>query len=235
MGDMGIIDTHIHIIPGVDDGATDISCSIAMIESEIKQGITEIIATPHDYAFDNNRDIYNIFSNLQGKSKINLYLGCEIYCDPYIMETVIDNLHNGIYPSMNGTQYILIEFDIYETKFNNITYCVKELINAGWKPIIAHAERYWFTSEKRIRKLKEMGCLIQINIYSILSETQKEIRRNAREMLNKRLVDLLGSDAHNMQHRPPKVKDGLRYLKTHYDAKYVNEITYENVKQYFNI
>ena len=43
----GIFDIHCHIVPGVDDGAADIEESRKLLEMEYKQGVRNIILTPH--------------------------------------------------------------------------------------------------------------------------------------------------------------------------------------------
>ena len=44
---MGLIDLHCHLLPGIDDGPSDIDGSIALATAYLAAGITRVAATPH--------------------------------------------------------------------------------------------------------------------------------------------------------------------------------------------
>jgi len=133
-------DIHMHLIPGVDDGAMDMEMALMMLLAK-DQGISRIIATPHSEAFHfSNEDIRVIFHRLTATAvKIcpdaELYLGCEVYCETDIMEQILELLDSGLYPTLNGTQYVLMEFSQWVYPENTVP-CVKALVNAGYKPIV---------------------------------------------------------------------------------------------------
>lgn len=226
-----------HIIPSVDDGAKNIAMSMEMLKKAEAQGIKNIIATPHDYAFYNNRKkIFLNYLTLQKTfPKIKLYLGCEIYCEPEAMESIIADLKSKIIPTMNNTQYVLVEFYTKETNFEKIMYCVKKLLEHGYIPIIAHIERYSFFSIENMLRLKGNGCMLQVNIYSLKEEKNPVTKANARLALQEKIIDFLGSDAHKIGHRPPNVKSGLNYLNKIQDTNYIYNITKGNAKKYLGV
>ena len=51
-----MIDIHMHVVPGVDDGCCDLEESLKMVRKAVNQGIDIIIATPHSFAFDDFGD-----------------------------------------------------------------------------------------------------------------------------------------------------------------------------------
>jgi len=230
-------DIHMHIIPCVDDGAKNIAMSMEMLKMAEAQGIKSIIATPHDYAFYNNGNkIFATHLTLQKIfPKIKLYIGCEIYCEPEAMKCIIADLKSKIIPTMNNTQYVLVEFYTKETDFEKIMYCVKKLLKYGYIPIIAHIERYSFFSIENMLRLKGKGCMLQANVFSLKEEENSITKANARLALQEKLIDFLGSDAHRTNHRPPNVKSGLNYLNKIQDTNYVYSITKGNAKKYLGV
>ena len=231
-------DIHMHIIPSVDDGAWDLDMSMRMIYMAYEQGVRKMIATPHSSAFEENQKLVQIgYQQLKEKlarfyPDMELALGCEVFCRQNIMKDILTNLKKGVFPSMNGTKYVLTEFntlmDVEEVKF-----CVTQLLEAGWIPLIAHVERYprLFLEVKVLEELKQMGCLLQINVFSVFEEDEWGIRQRSVSLVEKKMVDFLGSDAHRTFHRPPSVERGLKYLYETYEKEYVDAIAFGNAEK----
>lgn len=242
---MNIIDIHTHITPNVDDGSSGLKESIQMIEKSIEQGCKSLFLTPHSEAFDyyghetviKKMDLIIKEASFNEKCLINIYKGSEIYIHPYFLSRIINDLKTNQYLTMNNTNYILVEFDTWKGNINEILFCIKKLILNGWIPILAHVERYTktFATIKNIKQLKEMGCLIQINLYSLDNEKNDTIRHCAREMLDNKLVDMVGTDAHQINHRPPVLKEGYQYIITHCNKQYADDILWKNAKRYLNV
>lgn len=230
-----VFDTHSHIVPGVDDGSLNVTMSIELLRNAYKQGVCDIICTSH-----RGCDIVNYVKNLKQLQKqiknrginINLYYGCEIYCDDYIIEDIIKDLNYGNILSLNGTKYVLIEFDPYETA-DIIFKCVQSILKAGYIPIIAHTERHFglLMEPKYINRLQERGCLFQLNAYSIVNEHDKIIKEFAIRLLKEKVISFIGSDAHRTNHRPYMIRHGISYIYKHCDIKYANDICYKNAQR----
>lgn len=231
-------DVHMHVIPGVDDGSWNIDMSITMIDMAFIQGIEKIIATPHSSAFDMGREgVLESFEELKRQIQkripwLGLCLGCEVYCRKENLQVVLNNLQEGIYPSMNGTKYVLTEF-YPGIEPDEALLCSEALLSAGWIPIIAHVERYKFLfgSNDCMEEFKKRGAFLQINALSVLDEDNEEIKSNALGLVERRLADFLGSDAHRTNHRPPSVKYSLKYLFDNFDTEYVEKIAFRNAEE----
>ena len=219
-----------HVVPGVDDGSWDLQMSGWMLNMAHLQGVERVLATPHSSAFDggDHERTRERFEELKEVSPIPVYLGCEVLCEQERMATITERLKQGIYPTMNGTQYVLTEFFPW-VKEEEALICTRWLLNQGWIPIIAHVERYreLFDGDA-VGKLKAMGCYLQINVYSVFDEVSEEIKGNAHRLMNYGWVDFLGSDAHRLNHRPPNVERGLDYMGSHWDKEYVRQISTDN-------
>lgn len=236
--DFSMCDIHMHLIPGVDDGSANMEMSLILLLEAYDQGIREIFATPHSSAFDDpRRNIPAILQSLQSLATryfpdMTLYPGCEVYCDPFSMEETLHALSTGKYPTLNGSNYVLAEFSPWGTAEDAVR-CVDALRNAGWIPVIAHVERYPFAQGqwKWVTYLREIGCLFQINAYSLAEELNPNIQNFARELTREHLADFLGTDAHRTGHRPPRAEAGIRWLTENCDETYARRLLRENARQ----
>ena len=233
-----MIDTHMHLVPGMDDGAEDMEMALVMIIRAKQQGISQIIVTPHSEAFhfskEDGRAIFQRLMNTAAKicPEVKLHLGCEVYCEVHIMEQVLELLDLGVYPTMNGTKYVLMEFSQWVYSENTIP-CVEALLSAGYKPIIAHIERYKHLRDNMelVSQFREMGAQIQLNTYSLFDEMDDSIKNWARRLVSERKVDFLGTDAHRTYYRPPSAKDGLTWLYENVDREYADAVTWGNAQK----
>lgn len=233
-----MIDIHCHLVPGVDDGASNMEMAMSMLHLSAEQGIAGVFATPHSSAFDLwDDEAGERFQQLKAQAlqifpDMVLYSGCEIYCAAQRMDAVTAELKAGKYPSMNGTKYVLMEFSPW-VKPEEAKFCAQAFLDHGWKPIIAHMERYESLRglPEVVDRLRGMGCLIQINVYSVLDEKNTSVKQWARWLAEQRRADCLGTDAHRAYHRPPSAKAGLRWLYENCGRDYADAITYGNAQR----
>lgn len=224
-------DIHMHLIPGVDDGAMDMEMALVMIIRAKEQGISRIIATPHSEAFRYSKEggkiIFKRLADAAAKvcPDMKLYLGCEVYCEAGIMDQVLEALDSGKYPTMNGTKYVLMEFSQWVYPENTVS-CVEAMVKAGYKPIIAHMERYKYLRDNMdlVDRFRELGALIQLNAYSLFDEMDGAIKNWARRLVRERKADFLGTDAHRTYHRPPSAEMGINWLYENAERAYADAV-----------
>ena len=243
---MSLTDIHMHVIPCVDDGARSMDEALDMIRLAVSQGVDTIFATPHSSAFDDyevplsfsygkSADIVKAqFEALRERVRdegipVRILLGCEVNCEDSDIRQIVDLLDTGIYPTMNGTKYVLAEF--WQPQEVDAFYRVERLLEARYTPIIAHAERYHFINTDTAAALRKMGARIQINYYSLGEEKKASTSEKARSLLAARLVDFLGSDAHQLDHRPPAIRQGAEYVRKTCEAEYAEKVLRGNAKQ----
>jgi len=160
-----------------------------------------------------------------------LALGCEVRFINGHTQDVIDRILSGQFPTLNGTKYILTEFlPIVDMAY--VISVIQQLRMAGFLPVIAHAERYprVFGNAERAREIHK-SALIQINAYSLVDEKDSIIKVNARMMLENRLVNFRGTDAHRMDHRAPNAASGIRYIRENCDPAYARAVLWDNAKR----
>lgn len=218
----GFTDIHSHLLP-VQDGPEDMEQAIKALRIAEKSNITDVILTPHYYSGDtayNQNYILTVFENLKAEIvrnnlKVRVYLGNECVVD----EKLIDDLKAGKALTMNQTQYVLCEYPLYQVpcNYNNILY---KLMDNGYKPIIAHPERNasFDKNYESLQTLRESGCMIQLNIGSVLGQYGSSSKRNAFRLLKDKVVDFMATDAHSHATRSPKsYSDAYRKLRRYYN------------------
>ncbi|MDF1593681.1 MAG: hypothetical protein P1P89_19405 [Desulfobacterales bacterium] len=204
-----MIDLHCHILPGIDDGAADVSESIEMARQAVVDGIHTVVATPHslnDVYYNPLEKVTDLLKNLREvlaaeRLALKICPGSDARICLGMAERVA--AEEALTINLNG-RYILAEFpsqvipaesrnELFKLKLNNIT------------PIITHPERNLVFQNRLdfLYELVEMGSLIQITAMSVTGELGEAAMACAHELLKRRLVHVIASDAHSSRHRPP--------------------------------
>lgn len=201
-----MIDTHIHILPNVDDGPKRVSESVEMAKIALEEGITEMIVTPHykrpGYTNEKVLDAYEAFKNelvLQGLN-LKLYMGNEIYLSE---ENVRDLMEKKAY-TLNEGPYVLVELP-FRHYFPFHDALLNQLQLQGYKVILAHAERYeaLLKQPNKIKELVDRNIYIQLTGSALLN---KKTRKLSIKWIKAGLVHIIGTDAHNATERKPSIK-----------------------------
>lgn len=205
-----MIDFHTHILPHLDDGAKDSEMAIAMLKSELSQGVTDVLLTSHYYGKRNSPERFiekrnAAWAHLKPRAPqgINVHLGAEVH---FTGVNVLD-FDELCKLAIDGTEYILIEFPFTEKWSSGILSALSSFVyETSYTPIIAHVERYREVQKKPsiINELLEMGCLLQVNTSAFVNKKEKNL---AFALLKKGLVDCIGTDAHDMGIRKPNMQE----------------------------
>ena len=211
-------DIHSHLLFGIDDGCKDINESISLLKEAEKQGVTELMITPHyieESKYNcNNEEKQKLFDQLVEKTKeeninIKLYLGNEVF----INDNFLKLLKRKEIKTLNNSKYVLLEFP-----FGNMLYNTKdiiyELVVAGYVPILAHPERYRIFQRHpdHIEEYLRMGVLLQGNYKSLFGKYGREAKKTLIYLLKKHQITFLGSDCHH--EKDFKIKKLKKKLKS---------------------
>lgn len=238
MANHRVIDIHSHILFGIDDGADTIAESIEMLKIAEKQGVKNVFCTSHHWQAESSDYDLN-FELLKEKIisegiDVKLHKGMEILCedDRYFPETLRD-INNGTVKTLNGTDYLLLEMSPFMSAEEIYEFVNTVFEQTGKKVVLAHIERYSVLDSKDdvIAQLKELGCLFQINAYSLVNEKYERIRNFAGKLLAQKLVDFIGSDAHRVNHRPPEILTGVDYIYDNCDEEYADAVCFRNAER----
>lgn len=212
-----LVETHCHILPGIDDGSPDVQTSVKMIEALKKQGAKAVILTPHYYSdsisYDDfikarDRSLSELVAALPSGSP-KLIPAAEVYISKYLFNyDSLDGLRIG------NTNYVLTEHP-FTSSFSQEVY--DKLLNLyydyGIKPILAHIERYpaLMDDEYLLDKYIDMGCLTQVNINSFVN-SKRSVKKRLIKYLESGRIHLIGSDCHNLTSRPPEYINGINEI-----------------------
>lgn len=198
------IDIHSHLLPGIDDGAKTITDTIKLVNAFEEIGISQFITTPHinHYVWNNSSEI---ISNKQQESKLileekNIKVPFEAAAE-YFMDDWFENHFKNEKLLTLKDNYVLVEIS-YQNAPIQLYKTLFELQVAGYKPVLAHPERYLYYRKdfSEFEKLKKAGCLFQLNLLSTVGYYGERITKIADELLKKGMYDFSGTDVHHMKH-----------------------------------
>lgn len=199
-----MIDLHCHILPYLDDGARNMDETLSMLQIAVQSGIKSMVATPH---CEQGRleEVLSVYKRVCKVIKdrqipLNLYLGMEIFAT----QDTAELLRQGQLLTLNGSRYPLVEFD-FLTNGRDETDILEDLLHEGYRPLIAHPERYLFLQRNPdlMNLWWQMGCLFQINRGSLLGRFGMEAQQLSLAMIDRGFATVVASDGHSCNRRTP--------------------------------
>jgi tyrosine-protein phosphatase YwqE len=199
------VDMHAHWLPGIDDGASNIEQSMALIRSLNAAGYKKLIATPHIY--------WDLYQNTpariqQALNEVKKAIAQEgMVMDLHAAaEYMLDEHFNTLLQSEEPLLCIHKNWVLVECSYVNPPLDFKEKIfqlqMRGYQPVLAHPERYpyWYHRLDYFQELSDQGVFLQMNLLSILGYYGKDVQRIAEKLLSMKIIDLLGTDMHHERH-----------------------------------
>jgi protein-tyrosine phosphatase len=209
-----VIDLHCHLLPGLDDGASDLTVSLEMAKLSVKQGVTVVACTPHilpGLYHNAGPAIRQATQQLQEALDqegipLRLVTGADVHMAPNFVE----GLRSGQLLSIADTRYVLVEppHHMAPPHLENFFF---DLLVAGYVPILTHPERLsWVPSRyETIKKLVRAGVWMQITAGSFTGAFGRNALYWSERLLGDGCVHLIASDAHDAGRRPPDLAVGL--------------------------
>ncbi|MGG3560531.1 CpsB/CapC family capsule biosynthesis tyrosine phosphatase [Neobacillus rhizosphaerae] len=222
-----MVDFHCHILPGIDDGAQNLSESIEMAKVAAQQGIRTIVATPHHKNNRYENDKQSILARVEElnrvlqEEKINIKVlpGQEVR----ICGELVEGYDLGEILPVNHTQYVLVEFSSSHVPRYTETLFY-DLQNKGLIPVIVHPERNQEIIENPeiLYNLVQKGALSQVTAGSLIGNFGKKIQKFSFQLVEANLTHFIASDAHNTSSRTFNMREAYNLIQ----AKYGNDMVY---------
>jgi protein-tyrosine phosphatase len=206
-------DMHSHLLPGVDDGSKDVKESLELIGSLRQLGYRKLITTPHIYGelYPNTLESMENARGLLPEFDFPFRFAAEYFLDDYVEQIVkagkpLLTIHEN---------WVLVEISFVQPP-PDLDRRIFELQVGGYKPIMAHPERYpfWHGNKEIFHGLKERGVLLQVNLLSLIGYYGRPVMETAQYLLREELVDLTGTDCHHQRHIEALRKGGRLLDKT---------------------
>lgn len=203
-----MFDLHYHLLPGIDDGATDLAMSLEMARMSVADGVTTVACTPHIYPglYDNTRDeIVAAIARLQAELDdagipLRLVEGADVHLDPGLLA----GIRGGRIPTLAGSRYLLLEppHHVAPPNFEGVVF---ELMAAGYVPVITHPERLtWVeTHYDLFVRLARRGAWMQVTAGAVTGRFGRRVQYWAERFVDEGHCMILATDAHHPRRRPP--------------------------------
>jgi protein-tyrosine phosphatase len=228
-----MIDLHIHLLPGIDDGSANWEESVTMCRMAADDGCSALVATPHQRRAWPNEDpakLSALLAELTERSggAPQLHQGGEIHIDSELLDELARDDLAGLCP-LAGTHWLLLEFDQMPPAMGTEAI-IHEVVLAGWKPIIAHPEFIPFLAGDLalLGQLVHLGARAQITAMSVTGDFGKPPQELALTMIHERLIHFVGSDAHTPEWRPPGLAAARDAIERRWGATTAARLTAEN-------
>lgn len=214
-----MIDLHNHLLPGIDDGAPDLEIALQLARIATQDGITHLVCTPHIHPgrYDNDRaSIHQAHQHfVQGLAEAGIALQVSWAAEVRFGMELMASVTAGAIPFLGqwqGKKVLLLEFPHSEVPFG-AERLTGWLLARNIVPMIAHPERNkgLMRAPKKLKPFLEQGCLLQVTAGSVAGHFGETAQELAHSLLEQGLVTILASDAHNVQHRPPHLAEGMQH------------------------
>lgn len=197
---------HSHLIPAIDDGVQTLLESIAVFKHFAECGYKKVITTPHimgDFYKNGPENILPALDIIRNELKYQ-HINLEVEA---AAEYMIDDAFEKKIKSGNlltfGKNNVLVELPFNEPPANFKSALFELQVN-GYKPVLAHPERYAFLAmdREKYHELFDQGILFQVNLFSLVGYYSPQIKKTAEYLIEHKMAHLVGSDCHGIRHLP---------------------------------
>ncbi len=212
-----MIDLHSHYLFDVDDGARTIEDSLAMLRTAADDGVTKMVATPHQrhpagYHVEPELARSRLLDIEAAAAREGLGMEFGLAAEIHFSENIPEGIKEGaLLPYSADGRYFLFELPV-TTIPGNINEVIFSIQMAGHFPVLAHPERNFevMDNPKIVRDLRDRGVLMQLTAQSLLGKFGRKSEKVCRKLLKWGVVDIIASDAHNPERRPPGLSEAVR-------------------------
>lgn len=199
------VDMHSHLIPGIDDGSKTMGESLELINRLADLGLRKIITTPHimsEYYRNTPQIIKRGLIELRAAvNSLGIKIEIEAAAEYYMDEIFLDKIKDGEKVLTFGDGYVLVEtgFINKPQMFLDILF---HLEMAGYKPVLAHPERYQYllSDKEMLEDLIDRNLLFQVNLLSLAGFYSKPVKDFAELLVERNVVAFFGTDCHNTRY-----------------------------------
>ena len=193
----GTIDSHSHILFGVDDGVRTLEESLSILEYEKSLGVKEIWCTPH--IIEDGLNDHELF-------KARFEQLCQAYSGPirlhlaaeYMLDTVFEQRFRDRELLTHENNTLLVETSAWTPPIG-LDKTLRNIQNAGYRPLLAHPERYRYMNLPSYERLRKLGIHFQLNLPSLVGFYGETAKGKAEWLLEHGYYTEVGSDCHRLR------------------------------------
>jgi protein-tyrosine phosphatase len=215
-----VIDLHTHILPGVDDGVRTIDAALEFARVASSDGTRTLVATPHyrdGFYMNPRQEVLGAVRDLNARLieasiPLEVLPGAEIHVCSDLVQRVKDG-HATTLADNGRTVLFELSMSQYPVDLENFVF---QMRLAGLQVLFAHPERIRYFQEdlRRYEAVIRLGAFGQVTTGSVVGTFGEDIEQLSEELVRKRLVHVLASDAHNTRGRPPMLSAGVARISS---------------------
>lgn len=215
------VDMHSHLIPGIDDGSQSLEESVALIKRMEGYGLKKLIITPHVMTefYKNTPEIIHagLDTLKSALAEANIVIELGAAAEYYLDEIFLEKINAGQKLLSFGDNHVLVETG-FMSKPGMLLESFFQLEMAGYRPVLAHPERYLYLHHdaELLEAMIDRNINFQLNLLSITGYYSKPVKKFAEKLIDKGLVKLVGTDCHNEKY--------LDYMERLPDEKYFQKL-----------
>lgn len=198
-----VTDMHSHLIPGIDDGVKTPEEAFEVIDQLLELGYRKFFTTPHimtDYFGNTAASVTAAYQDfLPLLREKNYTMPFDVAAEYYLDDTVLDAVARKETLLTFGDRYLLFETNMISEPLQ-LNEFIFNVTLQGYKPVLAHPERYQYMSLEKAEDLRHRGVLLQLNLLSLIGHYGPPTQKLAEKLISKGWVDMLGTDCHNFDH-----------------------------------
>ncbi len=230
-----LVDIHVHLLAGMDDGPKTAEDALAMCKMMVDQGIRHAAAGAHqndEYPNNSPDTIRTAQASLAEQLKANdVPLQTRPCAEVMVGTETLNQLDRGELMTIGDTgKYLLIEMP--HGLCVELKWLLQEFDDRNIRPILGHAERCpeVLHDPGRAEELIQAGCLLQVSSKSITDPPNREDALAIKSWFKRRMVHVLGSDGHSLRRRPPVMAAAYQQI-----VKWVGEAEAERIGSFNGI
>ena len=217
-----MIDLHSHLLPVVDDGAASLEEALSLARCAVEDGITVSVMTPHVHPGRYGNSLSTLEPHFVGFQAalseagipLQIRLGGEVRIGPEALDLLLEN-RLPFLGELDGYRILLLEFPHQGVPVGSSMF-IEKLMRLRIRPLIAHPERNkrFMNQPDELGRFLDLGCWVQLTAGSLAGRFGEAAQQVASRFLKNGWAHVIATDAHNLQHRPPKLAEGFKVATT---------------------
>ncbi len=229
MNDRGYYDLHLHVLPGVDDGARTVEAGVEMLRGLHDLGYRHFVATPHcdDQRWPNDQATLveahrRLLEAIDGCGlEVEVLLGAEYTYGPRFHAHVTEKRAM----TLASSRYLLVELP---EAFMPATMpqTLFDVGGHGYYPVLAHPERCkpFHDDVSRLADLANGRALVQVSFRSLAGTFGRTIKKTAWRLVTDEIADLVATDCHDPRELRKVVRPVLLALQSRLDPDHLDRL-----------
>ncbi|MFT3708224.1 MAG: protein tyrosine phosphatase [Archangium sp.] len=215
---VGLVDLHLHLLPGIDDGSKSLDDTLDMARALIALGYTQAAPSPHarsEYASKDaalcSTKLTEVRAALRDASlALELFPNAENF---FLEDALLPSVATGTARTLGSGKVLLVEAP-YQGPLPMLADIVFRMKVKGVTPLIAHPERCMeFEKKGRAAEMVNAGALLQLDMGALIGRYGKTPEKLARSFLDEGLYAVAATDLHSPVNAQQWVGDSLKALE----------------------